>query len=120
MKTIIITDDNKCSRIVLSTLLEKKLDGVNIVSVASGKDTLGIIEEIGAENIALILMDIQMPEMNGLETVVEIREIYQYIPVCFLSTVAEKYRTIIDEMGCDLITTPVKPEKIINMVKRLT
>jgi len=89
-----------------------------VISVRSGKDALGILER---ENFDLILLDVKMPEMDGLETLRLIREKYQ-IPVVLMSEdkaldTSESFAVL----GCDdYITKPFLPMLLKEMVHNMT
>lgn len=67
-KTILIVDDNEINQRLISSLLDKK--GYDYVSAFNGNEALKILE---CQIVDLILMDIQMPELNGLKTTMAIR-----------------------------------------------
>jgi Signal transduction histidine kinase len=68
-KTILIVDDNEINQRLISSLLAKK--GYNYISAFNGNEALEILE---CQIVDLILMDIQMPELNGLKTTMAIRD----------------------------------------------
>ena len=74
-KKILIVDDDKSLRI----LYEKEFaeDGYDVLLAASGKEA---IEKLG-ENPDVIVMDIKMPGMNGIETIGKILSINRGIPI---------------------------------------
>lgn len=84
-KKVLLTEDNEFNReIALDILSEKDL----IVEIAvNGIDAVNHIKEKGPDYYAFILMDIQMPEMNGYEATTEIRKLYpdSKIPIIALS-----------------------------------
>jgi len=65
---IIVADDNAVNRMVLSRLLEE--DGHSVVTLANGKE---VIEYLANHDVNLILMDLQMPVLDGMSTVRKIR-----------------------------------------------
>ena len=68
--TVMIVDDNKVNRIALSRILEKH--GLKVITATSGFQAIEMIKNL---NVNLILMDIQMPEMDGYETTKIIRDL---------------------------------------------
>lgn len=69
MKKILIIDDDKLVSITLKRLLKR--EGYEVITALSGQGALRRIEE---EQFDLIISDIRMPQMDGIETVRKIRE----------------------------------------------
>ncbi len=83
-KTILIADDSAAMRAVLVATIEP-LGNYRIVEVASGFEALRLLPR---EQVDLILTDINMPVINGLELISYLRKNpnYQKIPVFIIST----------------------------------
>ncbi|MHA7059459.1 tetratricopeptide repeat-containing hybrid sensor histidine kinase/response regulator [Aquimarina sp. M1] len=81
---ILIVDDNKINQIVTQNILKKKGYTCNLAS--NGMDA---IEMVKNEDFDLILMDINMPEMNGLDATTVIRTFNIHIPIIALTAVEE-------------------------------
>src|ERR1700749_120082 len=79
---ILMVDDEPANLVALEATLE--VLGQNLVRASSGKEAL---RHLLNQDFALILLDVQMPEMNGIETAVAIRERERsrHIPVIFLT-----------------------------------
>jgi CheY-like chemotaxis protein len=73
-KTVMIVDDDMRNIFALTSLLEDR--GMNIVSHDNGRDAITALH--AQPNVEAILMDIMMPEMDGIDTIREIRQ----IPAC--------------------------------------
>jgi PAS domain S-box-containing protein len=88
---ILVAEDNVQNQFLIKKILEKT--GVSFTLVENG---LEVLDVLGKEEFDLILMDIQMPKMNGLEALIEIRKKKLTIPVIALTANAsssdrEKY-----------------------------
>lgn len=70
MKTLLIVDDLYTNRMILSKIVEQL--GFECVEASNGKEALEII---GSSIPDLIIMDIEMPVMNGIETTKHIRKV---------------------------------------------
>lgn len=78
-KTILVVDDDKMNLRRTRLILEKHYD---IITAESGQEALDILEW---EKIDLILLDIEMPGMNGIETFERMNEKNIKVPVIFLT-----------------------------------
>lgn len=117
--TILIVDDSTAMRSLLAATLET-LGTVRIVLAANGFEALRMLPR---EQIDLILTDINMPDINGLELLSFIRTnpLYQNVPVIIVST--EGSRTDI-ERGLSLganeyLVKPFIPQTLLELVQRL-
>ena len=114
-KSILIVDDDEMVRMALSELL--KPEGYEIDSVGSAKEAL---DKINEKRYDLLILDIIMPEMNGLELCkkVRAREDYNEIPIIFLTAKSrEDDRTLGIEAGANLfLSKPISPQKLLGIV----
>jgi len=81
MPTILVVDDSAIDRTRVVGLLKKNSD-LSIVLATNGKEALEAIEDHIPD---IVLTDLQMPEMDGLELVAEIKKSYRLIPVILLT-----------------------------------
>src|SRR5687767_6548404 len=81
---ILVVDDNAANLVAMTALLEPL--GHPLVCASSGAEAIRRLEE---QPVALILMDVQMPGLDGFATVVRIREVERWreIPVVFLTAI---------------------------------
>lgn len=70
---ILLVEDNQINIIVAETFLKKT--GCKILTANNGKEALKLFTDSNDKKIDLILMDMQMPEMDGVESVTEIRKL---------------------------------------------
>lgn len=106
---ILIVDDEPSIRKYLQTLLE--VDGFQVEAVASGKDAL---ERIGSGELPeFVILDVLMPEMDGLETLRQLMQVNRTLNVIMLSCLNE-VTTVVEAIrlgAIDYITKPFeKPE----------
>jgi len=101
-----VVDDNNYIRQVISTMVEHS---GYIAFIANGH--LQTLDILANEQIDLILMDIEMPEVDGFELTKRIRKLYPiWFPIIFLSSndTDEYFEKGIDAGGDDYLTKPVK------------
>ena len=112
MSNILICDDEK--DIVSALRICLAAEGYEIFEAYNGIEALKIIE---ANDIHLVLLDIMMPEMDGISTLAKIRESYN-MPVLFISAKSEDADKILGlNIGADDYIT--KPFNIIEVVARV-
>ena len=112
MYNILVVDDEK--EIVGAIEIYLKKEGYNIIKAYNGKQALNIMKE---NQIHLIILDIMMPEKDGLETLEEIRK-EKTTPVILLSAKSEDYDKIggLNSGADDYITKPFNPLELIARV----
>ncbi|MCU0379117.1 MAG: ATP-binding protein [Bacteroidales bacterium] len=113
----LVVDDNKDVLLYLTRML---LDtGVQTVTARSGKEAL---EQLGLNpGINMILLDMQMPEMNGIETAIEIRKKYGSIPIIAQTAyIFEDNKREVIEAGCDAcLVKPIRRDNLIAVMTAL-
>jgi two-component system chemotaxis response regulator CheB len=83
---ILVVDDSVVIRRVLCDTLAKDPDFEVLASASDGRIALSKIEQLKPD---LVTLDIEMPVMNGLETLKELRKLYPKLPVIMFSTLTE-------------------------------
>src|SRR5881396_3552772 len=91
--SILVVDDEEGIRNYLKTLL--KLKGYDVNAVASGKEAIEYFTTNPPPG--LVLLDILMPEIDGLETLKRLRKAEKELPIIMLSCIGET-RTIVEAM----------------------
>ena len=114
----LVVDDNRLNRIALESILVKQ--GIKSTSVDSGKKAIDLVKK---EDFNIILMDIQMPEMDGIETTRRIRALgkkYQSIPI--VAVTANAFFNDYDMMKTtqinDVIFKPIKIEHLNQVLRK--
>ncbi|MBS4062998.1 MAG: PAS domain S-box protein [Chitinophagaceae bacterium] len=112
-KTILITDDNDMNRLVASTILENY--GAAISEAANGEEAIHALTKIKTD---LVLMDIQMPVLNGYEAAKIIRKVGNKIPIIALTANAIKGENekCIEAGMNDYISKPFKEEEFLKKI----
>lgn len=117
MKTIMIVDDSTSIR----NLLKNSLVGTYaVVEAENGKDALA---KIPGQTVDFFLLDVNMPEMDGLTLLGEIRklEAYKSTPILMLTTeTKEELRSQGKELGASgWIVKPCEPDKLLGAIQKL-
>jgi CheY-like chemotaxis protein len=90
--------------------------GAEILTSRSGFEAIEIIKTI--PDIDVVLLDMQMPEMNGIETAREIRKIRKNLPIIAQTAfIFEDDKDIILEAGCDAcLIKPIRKEHLLTVM----
>jgi signal transduction histidine kinase/HAMP domain-containing protein/DNA-binding response OmpR family regulator len=116
-KRAMIVDDDMRNIFALSSLLEDK--GMIVVSHDNGRDAVNALRL--EKSVDVILMDIMMPEMDGIDTIKEIRKIpaYKHIPIIAVTAKAMKGdREKCMEAGAwDYLSKPVDAELMVGVLR---
>ena len=95
-------------------------EGYDVTTATSGKEAVELAKKIKPD---LILLDVMMPEMDGIETCQEIRAIddIKNTLIAFLSARGEDYSQVagLDAGADDYITKPIKPRLLVSRVKAI-
>lgn len=115
---ILLVDDELDILEFLSYNLKK--EGYNVFTANNGKEAVTVAKK---ENPHLIILDVMMPDMDGIETCREIREIsgLKDVMIAFLTARSEDYSQIagFDVGADDYINKPIKPRVLISRIKAL-
>ena len=114
MNKILVCDDEK--DIVRALEIYLQAEGYEIRKAYSGREALELMQK--EKDIRLVLMDIMMPKMDGIEALTEIRK-FSNVPVIFLSAKSEDTDKILGlNMGADdYITKPFQPAELTARVR---
>ena len=116
-KKVLVVDDNKLNIRVAERLLKKY--NVETISVETGKECITLIED--KNKYDLILLDQMMPEMNGVETLKELKKIKGFnIPVVVLTAdaIVGKKEEYIKEGFDDYLSKPIEIDKLTEILKK--
>lgn len=115
-RTILIADDDYTAHILLEGIL--KPTGVKIYSVYDGTEAFAACIE--HPDIHLIIMDIRMPEMSGLEATRLIRKYRKNLPIVVYSALNQpEYKHLMKKLNCeDFLLKPVHPNIILDTLSK--
>ncbi|HLW30495.1 MAG TPA: response regulator transcription factor [Brumimicrobium sp.] len=120
MKGVLIIDDEEEIRELLEYNLTK--NGFLTFMAANGKEGLAVLEE-NKSKINLVLLDVMMPVMDGIEVCELIRKekLYDDVLICFLTARNEDYSQVagLDAGADDYIAKPLKPKVLISRINAL-
>jgi two-component system chemotaxis response regulator CheY len=115
---ILVVDDDKTTRKLLSLYLKAK--GYEVVTAENGLDAM---EKLGTENINLVVTDMNMPYMDGIELTKHLRadDSWKDLPILMVTTEADDderkkaYETGVD----DYLVKPANAEQISDSIKKI-
>ena len=116
-KKIVLAEDNSMLSMVLKFRLEK--EGFELLVAADGKEALDLIEQ---HNPELILTDIMMPFISGLEVISYVRnKLNLQTPIVVFSAAGQEKIVLqaFDLGATDFMTKPLSPNGLVLRIKRL-
>ncbi|MCB0379611.1 MAG: response regulator transcription factor [Flavobacteriales bacterium] len=118
MEKILLVDDESDILEFVSYNLTK--EGFQVLTCSNGKEAIKIAQQ---ENPDLIILDVMMPEMDGIETCHELRSIDKLKDtlIIFLSARGEDYSQVagFDAGADDYVSKPIKPRLLVSRVKAI-
>lgn len=117
-KTIMVVDDDPSIRYSLGRLLEAK--GYTVKLAYSGMDCMTLIGTLRGA-VDLLLLDIMMPEVDGITTFYNIRKVYPTMKIIFLSAVqpSEEIKKILrDENQVSHLTKPFDYARLMDVIRQ--
>jgi two-component system, cell cycle response regulator DivK len=117
-RTILIVDDFDDTRLLLRTWLEKK--GYRVLEAGNGNEAVAEAESSVPD---LIIMDVEMPELDGLAATRKIRSLKKLegLPIVAVSAYgADQFRADALSAGCnEYVSTPFEPDELENLIHSL-
>ncbi len=121
-KFIFVLDDSKTVRASLEYTLGK--GGYEVISAVDGQDGLERLQDLGAKGKrpAMIITDINMPRMDGITFIQEIKKVapFKYVPILVLTTESQEQKKMEGKNAgaAGWLVKPFKPEQLIGVVKK--
>ena len=119
--TIVIAEDSPPNRKILAHLLEKL--GFHVIACEHGQEAWEVLQNPGDHNVVLVISDIMMPTMDGLQLLRTIRtsKTHKEIPVVLVTAVSEKdYIVQAQELNVNgYILKPVTFQRVTSKLQEL-
>ncbi len=116
-RKVLVVDDDARNIFALTSLLENQ--EMEVISATNGRTAIEIIKN--TPDLSLVLMDIMMPEMDGYETMREIRKIPEFrtLPILALTAKAMKgdREKCLDAGASDYIAKPVNTDQLLSLMR---
>jgi CheY-like chemotaxis protein len=114
-KRVLVVDDHDPTRQTITRMLEA--GGFEVVQASSGSEALACLSR-ESDDIDMVLSDVTMPGMTGIDLSYQIRELYPTMPVAIVSgDVSELERSIIGRADVPFIKKPFHAESLYSAVK---
>jgi CheY-like chemotaxis protein len=116
-KTVLIVDDDIRNIFALTTVLEDY--GMRILSADNGRDAIDLLQD--ETEVDVVLMDIMMPELDGIDTMREIRKIAKRKSLPIVAVTAKAMKgdrdRCIEAGAWDYLSKPVETEQLLSVLR---
>jgi len=116
-RTVLLVDDDARNIFALSSVLERR--GMTVLTATTGNEAIELIEK--TPSLAIVLMDIMMPEMDGYQTMEKIRQnrAYRRLPIIALTAKAMKgdREKCLEAGASDYLAKPVNTEQLLSALR---
>jgi hypothetical protein len=116
-KKVLVVDDDVRNIFALSSVLERR--GMTVLTAGTGREAISTIEE--TPDVAIVLMDIMMPEMDGYETMQVIRQnpSFRRLPIIALTAKAMKgdREKCLEAGASEYLAKPVNTEQLLSALR---
>jgi len=118
-KTILVVDDSKAILSIVRTVLD--VAGYEVLTASDGVEGLSLLKS--GRQVDIIVTDLNMPNMDGIEFIWEIRKLPDHVftPICMLTTESEQSKLFEGEsISIDAwIKKPIQPVHVLNIVSKI-
>ena len=116
-RTVLLVDDDARNIFALSSVLERR--GMQVLTATTGREAIELIAQ--TPGLAIVLMDIMMPEMDGYQTIENIRRnpAYRRLPIIALTAKAMKgdREKCLEAGASDYLAKPVNTEQLLSALR---
>jgi CheY-like chemotaxis protein len=116
-RTVLVVDDDARNIFALSSVLERR--GMQVLTASTGREAIAMLDT--TPGVAIVLMDIMMPEMDGYETMGVIRQnpAFRRLPIIALTAKAMKgdREKCLEAGASDYLAKPVNTEQLLSALR---
>ena len=114
-QSILLVDDDQEFRKAMKKMFERS--GYSVTLAADGQEALNILSE---DTFDLIISDLRMPNLNGMQLMEELKKKGVKIPVIFITAFGEveSYMDLMNLGAFEYINKPVKGQEILNVARK--
>jgi CheY-like chemotaxis protein len=116
-RKVLVVDDDARNIFALTTVLENS--DMEVLSATNGRQAIGVVQS--TPDLSAVLMDIMMPEMDGYQTMREIRKDQRFraLPILALTAKAMKgdREKCLEAGASDYIAKPVNTEQLLSLLR---
>jgi CheY-like chemotaxis protein len=116
-RTVLLVDDDSRNIFALSSVLERR--GMHVLTATTGSEAIALVDQ--TSELAIVLMDIMMPEMDGYQTIEKIRgnPAYRRLPIIALTAKAMKgdREKCLEAGASDYLAKPVDTEQLLSSLR---
>jgi CheY-like chemotaxis protein len=114
---VLLVDDDARNIFALSSILERR--GMEVLTATTGREAIALLDE--TPDLAIVLMDIMMPEMDGYETmrVIRTNPAFRRLPIVALTAKAMKgdREKCLEAGASDYLAKPVNTEQLLSALR---
>src|SRR6202043_1634971 len=116
-RTVLVVDDDARNIFALSSVLERR--GMKVLTATTGSEAIELVES--TPDLAIVLMDIMMPEMDGYQTmqVIRAKPRFRRLPIVALTAKAMKgdREKCLEAGASDYLAKPVNTEQLLSALR---
>ncbi len=114
-KTILIVEDDEASREFLTEVIGNL--GYRILMTVNGRDGIEMFRKTAVD---LVLLDIRLPDLNGVEVLKILKQISASVPVVAQTAFAmqQEKQEFLDEGFDDYLSKPIRPENLVKIIHK--
>ena len=116
-KSVLVVDDDVRNIFALSSVLERR--GMSVLTATTGREAIDCLDR--EPGVAIVLMDIMMPEMDGFETMraIRVNPAFRRLPIIALTAKAMKgdRERCLEAGASDYLAKPVNTEQLLSTLR---